>query len=168
MAELAAAELLLALPVLPFPAELSVERTVTAQSLVPFEGNFYSISPGLPGARVMVTCRLGEDFLSIATTGRAVIARHRKAVRGSRQTVRDAGHVIALERSVLASFSDRALQAQGPPPAQRGRAGRGRAAARGQATGSTAERVVIDLSHYAAVAERLRHVPPRDEEESTE
>jgi hypothetical protein len=40
VAELAAAEPLLALPTLPCPAQLSVERTVTAQSLVPFEGNF--------------------------------------------------------------------------------------------------------------------------------
>jgi transposase len=169
VAELAAAEPMLGLPVLPFPAELSVERTVTAQSLVPFEGNLYSVPPGLPGARVTVTHRLGEEFVSIATAGRAVIARHRRAVRGSGQTVRDAGHVIALERSVLASFSDRAPckpKVRRPPTeAALAEADRLR---EGQATGSTAERVVIDLSHYAAVAERLRHVPPPSEEESTE
>jgi hypothetical protein len=37
-----------------------------------------------------------------------------------------------------------------------------------QTTSSTAERVVIDLSHYAAVAEGLRHVPPPKEEDTTE
>jgi len=169
VAELAQAEPLLGLPALPFPAELSVERTITAQSLVPFEGNFYSVPPGLPGARVTVTHRLGEDFLSIATVGRAVIARHRRAVRGSGQTVRDTGHVIALERSVLASFSDRApckSKVRRPPTdAALAEAERLR---KGHATGSTAERVVIDLSHYAAVAEQLRHVRPPDEEENTE
>lgn len=169
VAELAESEPLLGLPALPFPAELSVERTVTAQSLVPFEGNFYSVPPGLPGARVAVVHRLGEDFLNIATAGRAVIARHRRAVRGSGQTIRDAGHVIALERSVLASFSDRApckSKVRRPPTdAALAEAERLR---QGHATGSTAERVVIDLSHYAAVAEQLRHVRPPDEEENTE
>ncbi|WP_228044864.1 Mu transposase domain-containing protein [Streptomyces ferrugineus] len=106
--ELAAAEPLLEVPALPFPAELAVERTVTAQGLVQFEGNFYSVPPGLPGARLLVVHRLGEDVVSIATAGRAVIARHRRAPRGAGQTVRDAGHVIALERRVLESFSDRA------------------------------------------------------------
>ncbi|MEV6654674.1 hypothetical protein [Streptomyces sp. NPDC051219] len=71
VAELAQSEPLLGLPALPFPAELSVERTVTAQSLVPFEGNFYSVPPGLPGARVTVVRRLGEDFLNIVTAGRS-------------------------------------------------------------------------------------------------
>ncbi|MFF4364287.1 hypothetical protein [Streptomyces sp. NPDC001604] len=52
--ELAAAEPLLEVPALPFPAELVVERTVTAQGLVPFDGNFSSVPPALPGARVLV------------------------------------------------------------------------------------------------------------------
>ncbi|MGW2207371.1 Mu transposase domain-containing protein [Streptomyces sp. NPDC001774] len=138
VAELASSESLLALPALPFPAELSVERTVTAQSLVPFEGKLYSIPPGLPGARVTVTNRLGEDFLSIATAWRAVIARHRKAVRGSGQTVRDAGHVIALERLVLASFSDRApcKSKVRRPPSETAQAEAARLR-EGQATGSS-------------------------------
>ncbi len=80
--ELAAAEPLLEIPALPFPAELVVERTVTAQGLVQFEGNFYSVPPGLPGARVLVVHRLGEDVVSIATASRAVIARHRRRLAG--------------------------------------------------------------------------------------
>ncbi|MFI1487422.1 IS21-like element helper ATPase IstB [Streptomyces sp. NPDC020747] len=101
--------------------------------------------------------------MSIATAGRAVIARHRRAVRGAGQIVRDAGHVIALERSVLASFSDRApcKPKVRRPPSEAALAEAGQLR-EGQATGSTAERVVIDLSHYAAVAERLRHVPPAE------
>ncbi|MFF4795987.1 hypothetical protein ACFY2M_41390 [Streptomyces sp. NPDC001276] len=106
--ELAAAESLLDIPVRPFRAELEVERTVSPQGLVQFDGNFYSVPPGLPGVQVKVLHRPGEDDLRIVTAGRAVIAQHRRAPRGAGQTVRDDGHVIALERAVLASFSDRA------------------------------------------------------------
>ncbi|MEU9290268.1 helix-turn-helix domain-containing protein [Streptomyces sp. NPDC048275] len=165
VAELAAAEPLLELPLRPFAAELAVERTVTPQGLVSFEGNFYSVPPGLPGVRVRVVHRLGEDVLSISTAGRAVIARHRRAPRGAGQTVRDAGHVVALERKVLESFSDRApcKSKVRRPPSEAALDEAERLRDR-QATGSTAERVVIDLSHYAAVADRLRSVPAPKEE----
>lgn len=163
--ELADAEPMLDIPVRPFPAELEVERTVSPQSLVSFEGNFYSVPPGLPGVQVHVRHRLGEDSLRIATTGRAVIAQHRRAPRGSGQTVRDDGHVIALERAVLASFTDRApckTKVRRPPSA----AALAEAEhLRGQpAAGNPAERVVIDLSTYAAVADRLRSAPSSKEE----
>ncbi|MFB7577166.1 MULTISPECIES: hypothetical protein [unclassified Streptomyces] len=92
------------------PAELEVVRTVSPQALVSFEGNLYSVSPGMSGMRVTVRQRLGEDYLHIATAGKAAVARHRLASRGAGRTVRDAGHVIALERAVLA-------QDQDPPPA---------------------------------------------------
>ncbi len=81
--ELAAAEPLLGIPVRPFPAELEVERTVSPQSLVAFDGNFYSVPPGLPGVTVKVLHRLGEDDLRIVTAGRAVVACHRRAPRGA-------------------------------------------------------------------------------------
>ncbi|MFI1168478.1 Mu transposase domain-containing protein [Streptomyces sp. NPDC020801] len=70
---------MLDLPVRPFPAELEVERTVSAQSLVSFRGNFYSVPPGMPGAQVRLVHRLGEDYFHVVTAGRAVIARHRRA-----------------------------------------------------------------------------------------
>ncbi|WTX00926.1 IS21 family transposase (plasmid) [Streptomycetaceae bacterium NBC_01309] len=161
--ELADSEPLLEIERLPYPAELDEERTVTAQALVPFGGNFYSVPPGLSGLRVHVRHRLGEDHLDIATAGRAVIARHRIAPRGSGQVVRDAGHVVA-EQAVLAASSDRApcktkvrrpLSDAANAEAERLRTER--------AGGSTAERVVIDLNHYAAVADRLRRAPePRE------
>ncbi|MFJ9933891.1 Mu transposase domain-containing protein [Streptomyces virginiae] len=165
--ELAAAEPMLDIPVRPFPAELEVERTVSPQSLVQFDGNFYSVPPGLPGVQVKVLIRLGDDVLRIATAGRAVIAQHRRAPRGSGQTVRDDGHVIALERAVLASFSDRApckTKVRRPPSAAAlAEAERLRGL---PAVGDPAERVVIDLSHYAAVADRLRTAPsPKEENE---
>ena len=165
VADLAAAEPLLVLPSLPFPAELEVVRTVSPQALVSFEGNLYSVPPGMPGMQVTVRGRLGEDCLRIATAGKAVVARHRIAPRGSGRTVRDAGHVVALERSVLAQVSDRApcrtktrrpLSAAALAEAER---------LRGQAAGaSSAERVVINLDTYAAVADRLRTAPRFEEE----
>ncbi len=79
--ELAAAEALLDIPVRPFLAELEVERTVSPQSLVAFDGNLYSVPPGLPGVTVKVLHRLGEDDLWIVTAGRAVFACHRRARR---------------------------------------------------------------------------------------
>ncbi|MCZ7456111.1 Mu transposase domain-containing protein [Streptomyces sp. WMMC940] len=167
--ELAAAEPLLDIPVRPFPAELEVERTVSPQSLVGFDGNFYSVPPGLPGVTVKVLHRLGEDDLRIVTAGRAVVACHRRAPRGAGQTIRDDGHVIALERAVLSSFSDRApckTKVRKPPSAAAlAEAERLR---EGPAAGSSAERVVIDLTHYAAVADRLRSVPSSKQEESPE
>jgi hypothetical protein len=114
-----------------------------------------------------VLIRLGDDVLRIATAGRAVIAQHRRAPRGSGQTVRDDGHVMALERAVLASFSDRApckTKVRRPPSAAAlAEAERLRGL---PAAGDPAERVVIDLSHYAAVADRLRTAPsPKEENE---
>lgn len=70
VAELAANEPLLDLPVRPFPAQLEVERTISPQSLVSFRGNFYSVPPGMPGAQVRLVHRLGEDHLHIVTAGR--------------------------------------------------------------------------------------------------
>ncbi|GCD99108.1 Mu transposase domain-containing protein [Embleya hyalina] len=163
--ELADVESLLELPGLPFPAELEAERTVSPQGLVSFEGNLYSVPPGLPGARVIVLHRLGEDHLHIVTTGRVVVARHHRAPRGSGRVVRDSGHVIALERAVLDSFTDRApcrTKVRRPlTQAALDEAERLRSRAAGT---SSAERVVIDLTAYAAVADRLRTAPQPKEE----
>ncbi|MER7513055.1 hypothetical protein ABTX82_32590 [Streptomyces lavendulae] len=82
-ADLAAAEALLDVPTRPFPAEPEVERTVSPQGLVCFDGSPYSVPPGLPGAQVKVLHRLGEDYLHIPTVGRAVVAKHRRAPSGS-------------------------------------------------------------------------------------
>jgi len=45
----------------PYPAELSVGRIVSAQALVAFRGNFYSVAPELAGAPVLVSVRLGTE-----------------------------------------------------------------------------------------------------------
>jgi len=109
VATVAAAEPLTPLPA-PFPATLAVQRVVSAQALVSFRGNRYSVPPQLHGAIVTVTVRLGATHLDIATAARAgpgvalptVLARHALATAGAGATVRDDGHVLALEAAVLA------------------------------------------------------------------
>jgi len=165
--ELAAAEPLAPVPDVPFPAELFVARTVTAQALVAFRGNSYSVPPGLGGATVTVRHRLGSGTLAITTASGAVIARHRRAPDGAGALVRDSGHVTALETAVLTSFSAAppCRRKQRRPPSAAALA----EAARLRGTPGPAERVVIDLAAYAAAATALQHHPrnPRKEKENT-
>ncbi len=161
--ELAAAEPLRPVPAVPFPAELTAARAVTAQALVAFRGNSYSVPPGLRGAAVTVTHRLGSGYLAITTASVAVIARHRRAPDGAGAVVRDSGHVIALEKAVLASFS-------AAPPCKRKERRPPSAAALAEAARlrgapGPAERVVIDLAAYAAAATRLGCHPRNPEQE---
>ena len=108
VAQLAATEPLHPVPIAPYPAAVSVTRTVSAQALVAFRGNTYSVPPGLAGRELIVSARLGAAHLEVATQAGAVLARHRLAPPGGGAVVRDAGHVTALEHAVLAAFSDRA------------------------------------------------------------
>src|SRR5664279_4612904 len=55
VADLAARERLAPLPAAAFPAEVSVPRVVSAQALVSFRGNRYSVPPELAGGPVTVT-----------------------------------------------------------------------------------------------------------------
>jgi hypothetical protein len=153
--ELAAAEPLQPVPDVPYPAELAVTRTVTAQALVAFRGNSYSVPPGLRGATVTVMHRLGSTEVAIAAASGAVIACHCRAPGGSGAVVRDAGHVSALDKAVLASFSAAppCRRKQRRPPSAAALA----EAARLRGTPGPAERVVIDLAAYAAAATRLQH-----------
>ena len=102
--ELAAAEPLLALPPVPFPAEVLEVRTVAANALVSLWGNRYSVPPGLVGGHVQIRWRLGEPTASFHAGGRQVCV-HRLAPRGAQQTVRLPGHAAALENVVLDAFN---------------------------------------------------------------
>jgi transposase len=155
--ELAAAEPLRPVPAVPFPAEITAARTVTAQALVAFRGNTYSVPPGLGGTTVTVTHRLGSAEVSIVTASGAAIARHRRAPDGAGALVRDSGHVTALDKVVLASFSAAppCRRKQRRPPSAAALA----EAARLRGTPGSAQRVVIDLAAYAAAATRLAHHP---------
>jgi transposase len=161
--ELATAEPLAPAPAMPFPAGLTAARTVTPQALVAFRGNSYSVPPGLGGATVTVTHRLGSAEVAIATASGAVIARHRRAPDGAGAVVRDGGHVRALEKAVLASFSAAppCKRKQRRPPSAAALA----EAARLRGAPGPAQRVVIDLATYAAAAIRLQHHPSTQTQE---
>lgn len=164
---LAATEPLAGLPA-PFPAVLHVDRTVSAQALVSFRGNHYSVPPEFARAQVQVTLRLGATSIDISTAARTVIARHRLAPAGAGATVRDTGHVLALERAALAAFTDapphRRKQRIPPGPAARAAAATLRAhpgepapdptpSTTDTTTGTGSNEVVVDLARYAAAAQ---------------
>jgi hypothetical protein len=150
--ELAVTERLATPPLLPYPAEVSVPRIVSAQALVGFRGNFYSIGPGLSGATVQIRHRLDGNTIEVATTGGVVLARHRREPDGAGVVARADEHVVALEHAVLAAFSDRApcrsKQRRPPSPAARAEAVRLRGGA-----STPGQHVVVDFADYAAAAQ---------------
>jgi hypothetical protein len=163
VASLARAEPLRPVPTEPFPAVLTVDRLVSAQALVAFRGNRYSVPPQLHGTTVSVSVRLGATHLDIATipepgrggTVPTVVARHTLAPAGAGATIRDAGHVTALTEPALAAFTTttphRRKERRPPSAAARAEADRVRRPnpedANTQGAGG-----VIDLARYAAAA----------------
>ena len=140
------------MPHVAFPATLRVERQASAQALVSFRGNRYSVPPELAHASVTVTLVLGALMLDIATTSGIVIARHRVATEGAGVMVRDHAHVSALDHAALKAFSD------APPHRRKQRIPPGPAAlaAAEQITGtvvnSSSDGTVVDLARYAKAA----------------
>jgi transposase len=116
----AGAEPLLPLPAAAYPAELRVERAVSASALVSFEGNRYSVPPALAGRTVTVRLRVGEPLLEIVSAAGALVATHRRAPAGAGQLVRSPAHRDALEQAVLAAFTTRPRCARKPnrPPSR--------------------------------------------------
>jgi transposase len=148
-ADMFAAERLRPLPPAVFPVMITEERTATRQALIDWRGNRYSVPPELAAAKVIVQQRLGAAVIDIATVSGAVVARHRVAEPGLGVTVRDTGHVTALEAIALASAPP------GRPHRRKERIPPGAAARRAAAvlTG-TAEPIstVISLAAYEQAA----------------
>jgi transposase len=164
VATFAAAEPLSPLPQAPYPAELRVERTVSPQALVCFDGNFYSVPPGHRGRQVTVARRLDADTIDIISAAGNTLARHRLQARGAHAVVRADEHVAALEKTVLAAASDQRAPCRRkkripPSPEALAEAGRIRARLSGQplaATGGAGEGgPVVDFTAYAAAARPL-------------
>lgn len=179
VAALATAEPLAPVPA-PFPAVLTVQRVVSAQALVAYAGNRYSVPPELHGATVSVLVRLGAAHLDIATVptlGRAasvptVIARHRIAPAGAGATIRDQGHVSALSKAALAAFSTAAphRSKQRRPPSADARAEAARLRAGISGLEQDHQPVVTDLARYAAAAagrNTLTRTTPKNTEKET-
>ena len=103
--ELAEAELLLALPVLPYPATIEVAAAVDHQASVAFRGNRYSVPPGLTGVTMTLRQRLGTNTLDVVSPTGVVLVTHRLAAAGSGAMVRTGAHRDALEHVVLGQFT---------------------------------------------------------------
>jgi hypothetical protein len=152
--QLAATEPLRPLPA-PFPVTTQVVRTVTAQGLVAYAGNFYSVPPELARARVIVSVTHGTDELGIAAaaTPQVVLARHRLLAPGTGATIREAGHVIALNTAAMTASGEgprhRHKRRVPPGPAALAAADALRQPAY---TNDTGQGVVIDLDAYARAA----------------
>ncbi len=156
---LAEREPLVPVPATPFPATITEERVVSAQALVAWRGNFYSVPPELARAQVFVSQRLGTQHVDIATAssgGGVVIARHELSADGAGVMVRDHGHVIALEQLVLAghdtSRPHRRKERIPPGPAALAAAEQLRASQQPGSENRASDDVVIDLSKYDRAA----------------
>jgi hypothetical protein len=151
---LMAGEPLAPLPAVPFPAVLEDERTVSAQALVSWHGNSYSVPPGHGGQKVTVRHQLGTAAIDVVTAAGTVLARHRREPDHAGAVVRGEQHVTALEKKVLAARS----QAAGPchrkgrrPPSPEAAAEA--AALSGQGTPAAP---ATDFAAWAAAARPLR------------
>jgi len=105
VAQLALQEHLLAIPSVPYPVTIEVERQVGDSSLVHFRGNRYSISPGLEGGQVHVRHRVSTMQLEITTPAGRLLAAHLRHPDGAGAIVRLPEHQSALEKVVLANFT---------------------------------------------------------------
>jgi transposase len=143
-----------------FPATLSVTRVVTAQALVAFKGNSYSVPPGLAGTVLTLTHRLGSLTVDVLTSSGTVLARHHRAPDGAGITTRDTAHVTELRTAVLTAFTtDRPCSRKERRPP-----GDAAVAAAQQLTGTEdspagGRDVVIDLASYDRAARSRRSAP---------
>jgi transposase len=152
--QIARAERLAGLPAQPYPATLKVTRRVGRSALIAYQGNRYSLTPGLEGAEVEVRHRLGHEELEIIAASGAVVARHRMAIPGAGALVRTDSHRAALEQVVLGAFTTArpcTRKANRPPgPAALAAAAALRADVR------DGQEVVVDLGVWARAAEGAR------------
>jgi len=103
--ELADAEVLMALPPVPFPATIEVTRPVDERASVAFRGNRYSVNPGMTGIEVTLRHRLGTATVEVFTLAGKLLVAHRLAPPGAGSMVRTAEHRAALEAVVLSQFT---------------------------------------------------------------
>ncbi|MGI8808722.1 MAG: Mu transposase domain-containing protein [Acidimicrobiales bacterium] len=144
---LADAEVLMALPAVPFPATVEVTRPVDERASVAFRGNRYSVAPGLGGSELTLRHRLGTATLDIVSPAGRLLVTHRLAPPGAGSMVRTPEHRAALEAVVLSQFStarpcDR--KANKPP-------GAAALAARARLMGTEGAEPTVDLERLAEV-----------------
>jgi transposase len=150
VSEIAAAEVLRALPAAAYPAQIVVERKVSRAALAAFEGNHYSVPPAHAGRTVTVTWRISEALLRIISMHGEIVAEHRRVPAGAGQTVRSPEHAALLQTAVLAAFTTKDACRRKPnlPPGDRSLQELARL------RGVDSERTnVTSLEDYAALAE---------------
>jgi transposase len=151
VADLASLEPLAPLPASMYPAMIEATNKVDPSALIPFEGNAYSVPPGLIGAQLSVRHRLGTMGIEIVSPAGAVLASHRRQIPGSGYVLRAPEHRAALQRHVLAAFSTappcRRKANRPPSPAALAEAAR--------LVGISEVDVVVDLGAYQSLVEAM-------------
>jgi transposase len=150
--DLAELERLRPLPTACYPASIEEHNRVGASALVPFEGNAYSVPPGLIGVEVTVRHRLGTAGIEIISAAGTLLASHDRKTPGGGYVVRDPAHKAALEHVVLAAFTT-------DPPCRR-KANRppgegARAEAAKLLSGFEDDEVVVSLAAYQSIVEDM-------------
>ncbi len=150
--DLAELERLRPLPAACYPATVEDHNTVGPSALVPFEGNAYSVPPGLIGTQVTVRHRLGTAGIEIVSATGILLASHYRETPGGGYVVRDPAHKSALEHVVLAAFTT-------DPPCRR-KANRppgdgARAEAAKLLSGFEDEEVVVSLAAYQSIVDDM-------------
>jgi transposase len=159
VADLAELEGLGPLPASCYPATIEDHNTVGPSALVPFEGNAYSVPPGLIGVEVTVRHRLGTVGIEIVSKAGILLASHYRETPGGGYVVRDPVHKAALEHEVLAAFSTDApcrRKANRPPGTS------ARAEAAKLLAGFEDDEVVVSLAAYQSLVDDMAR---RDREE---
>jgi len=82
-----------------------VARTVDDRASVAFDGNRYSVNPGMGGTELTLRHRLGTGTVEVFSPAGALLVSHRLAAAGAGTMVRTPDHAAALEKVVLAQFS---------------------------------------------------------------
>ena len=142
---LAETEPLRVLPWAPFPATVTVERTVGANATVAFRGNRYAVPPGMPGTIVEVRHRLSTPTVEVHALAGRLLCAHRLAPPGAGMVVRSAEDHQALQTAVLAAFcSDRPCDSKANRPP-----GAAALAEASRLLGPEGQDVVVDLARYA-------------------
>ena len=89
----------------PVSATVIVERPVDDNATVAFQGNRYSVQPGLSGTTLELRHRLPSSTLQVHAASGALLVSHRLAPVITGTMVRTPEHRTALESVVLSSFT---------------------------------------------------------------
>jgi len=161
VADRAAAERLRPVPKNPPIVVITATRKATAQALVHYRGNRYSLPPELAGAMVTVTHGAGGTTLAVVTGNGVTVAVHPRRADGTGATERTDTHVTALNTAAMAASSSAAphRSKQRIPPGPDARAAAEALRSNSPAGGGSAAAPVIDLARYARAAESRRTLP---------